>query len=267
MINLGFLRILTKRDIIIQQQVDEDFYKDLAQLSTEKEQLQKKIEPLKKVLSTYENVIKLVLKNKEQGYSLYQISNKKNKSDEHNELLKTLIVIVDNRQSPSKLRNHVLTTNSGTMYNGGSFELYAINYEMLNDLKGLIYLSKQLNLPCLDAELDYTETETTVRINHFNCRFENIDYRGNGYGYLLLHSFTDLLSSNTYNMKGLPTRIIGILSSDDIKCKKDIDIRNGFYENRGFKFSNLSDDKKSGEIYAPLEDLLLKFRQNQHLKS
>ncbi|WP_028504376.1 hypothetical protein [Ruminococcus albus] len=58
----------------------------------------------------------------------------------------------------------------------------------------------------------------------------------------------------------MPIRFIGMLSYVDIDEEKDIEIRNGFYERKGFKLKNMSKDGKDGKIEAMLEDIKTKSR-------
>lgn len=222
-----------------------------------KEQLQ--------IILMYEKICELIATHS--NYRLYAIANKRSKHDSiSNHELGTVIVLIDKRRKVSieYFRKSPLSLKSSTPNNGGELELYAINAEMYHNLRYETSLVPKCNIPYIQVSVDYTEVETTIRIDEFHSRFSFSDYRGNGYGALLLDSLVDFLINNEKNSSpSLPIRLIGLLSSEDIKEDNDINIRNGFYKSKGFHLTSMSEDGKNGQIGANLDEIKTKANESE----
>ena len=212
-------------------------------------------------IQTYKKVCELLASHK--NYKLCTITNIKDKNSEASENGRdTIVILVDRRKEvpDNSLRLYPLQlSNLGT--NGGDFELYAINPDMYYSIKHETELRIKSNVPYIEASIDYSVEETTVRIDEFHSRVSFYDYRGKGYGSLLLDSMVSFLKDEEKKKNpSMPIRFIGMLSYVDIDEEKDIEIRNGFYERKGFKLKNMSKDGKDGKIEARLEDIKTKSR-------
>nr|WP_207640587.1 GNAT family N-acetyltransferase [Ruminococcus albus] len=102
--------------------------------------------------------------------------------------------MVDRRKevSSDSLRSYPLNLNT-LINNGGEIELYAINSDMYHSIKHETELRIKSNVPYIEASIDYSVEETTVRIDEFHSRVSFYDYRGKGYGSLLLDSMVFFL--------------------------------------------------------------------------
>lgn len=212
-------------------------------------------------IQTYKKVCELLAAHK--NYRLYTITNLKNKKSETSESDRdTMVILVDRRKevSSDSLRSYPLNLNT-LINNGGEIELYAINSDMYYSIKHQTELCGKSKIPYIEASIDYSTDETTVRIDEFHTRVSYDDFRGKGYGSLLLDSMVSFLKDEEKKKNpSMPIRFIGMLSYVDIDEEKDIEIRNGFYERKGFKLKNMSKDGKDGKIEAMLEDIKTKSR-------
>lgn len=212
-------------------------------------------------IQTYKKVCALLAAHK--NYRLCTITNIKDKNSEASENGRdTIVILVDRRKEVSNdsLRNYPINLNT-PVNNGGEIELYAINSEMYYSIMHETELRIKSHVPYIEASFDYSVEETTVRIDEFHSRVSDYDYRGKGYGSLLLDSMVSFLKDEEKKKNpSMPIRFIGMLSYVDIDEEKDIEIRNGFYERKGFKLKNMSKDGKDGKIEAMLEDIKTKSR-------
>ncbi|WP_024859072.1 GNAT family N-acetyltransferase [Ruminococcus albus] len=212
-------------------------------------------------IQTYKKVCELLAAHK--NYRLCTITNIKDKNSEASENGRdTIVILVDRRKEVSNdsLRSYPLNLNT-LINNGGEIELYAINSDMYYSIKHQTELCGKSKIPYIEASIDYSVEETTVRIDEFHSRVSFYDYRGKGYGSLLLDSMVSFLKDEEKKKSpSIPIKLIGMLSYVDIDEEKDIEIRNGFYERKGFKLKNMSKDGKDGKIEAMLEDIKTKSR-------
>lgn len=247
------MKILSNEDWDIHCDIMKEQNKRIDDLKKEKdEQIQ--------IILTYEKVCELI--SAHSNYHIYAIMNKASKNNtisKHG--LETVIVLIDRRRKvcTEDLRSHPLSLNSITSFNGGELAIYAINSEMYYNLKHETSLSSKCGIPYIEISVDYTEVETTIRIDEFHSRFTFSDYRGNGYGSMLLDSLVDFLLKNDRKQSpSMPIRLIGMLSSEDIKDNNDVYIRNGFYKNKGFHLVGMNDNGKNGRIEAYIEEIKTK---------
>lgn len=246
------MKILSKAEWSVQCEMLSSYGKIVDNLVKEKKEHLETIQ-------TYKKVCELLEAHK--NYRLYTITNIKDKNSEASEIgCDTMVILVDRREKvpENSLRRYPLQLNE-LMTNGGEFELYAINSEMFYSIEHESDLRLRSNIPYLMASIDYSVEATTVRIDEFHSRVSFYDYRGKGYGSLLLDSMVSFLKDEEKKKNpSMPIRFIGMLSYVDIDKEKDIEIRNGFYERKGFKLKNMSKDGKNGKIEAMLEDIKTK---------
>ncbi|MCC3351820.1 GNAT family N-acetyltransferase [Ruminococcus albus] len=246
------MKILSKAEWSVQCEMLSSYGKIVDNLVKEKKEHLETIQ-------TYKKVCELLAAHK--NYRLYTITNIKDKNSEASEIGRdTMVILVDRRKEVSNdsLRNYPINLNA-PVNNGGEIELYAINSEMYYSIMHETELRIKSHVPYIEASFDYSVEETTVRIDEFHSRVSFYDYRGKGYGSLLLDSMVSFLKDEEKKKNpSMPIRFIGMLSYVDIDKEKDIEIRNGFYERKGFKLKNMSKDGKNGKIEAMLEDIKTK---------
>ncbi|MGB4091576.1 MAG: hypothetical protein WBK46_06490 [Ruminococcus flavefaciens] len=247
------MKILSNEDWDIHCDIMKEQNKRIDILEKEKdEQIQ--------IILTYEKVCELI--SAHSNYQIYAIMNKASKNgaiSRHG--LETVIVLIDRRRKvfTENLRSRPLSLNSITSFNGGELAIYAINPEMYHNLKHETSLSSKCGIPYIEISVDYTEVETTIRIDEFHSRFTFSDYRGNGYGSMLLDSLVGFLLKNDKKQSpSMPIRLIGMLSSEDIKDDNDVYIRNRFYKNKGFNLVGMNENDENGRIEAYIEEIKTK---------
>lgn len=138
----------------------------------------------------------------------------------------------------------------------GGICLYALSREITKN-DNSIMISEYNKYPFLDATFSIKGNVITIFINNLHSRCSNNDYRGNGYGTLLLNCLLEILELNPlYSFLDISIIIEGDLSENDIECDKDIEIRNSFYRNKGFDLDFTTEDEKNGTFKADFIDLI-----------
>ena len=126
-------------------------------------------------IQTYKKVCELLAAHK--NYRLCTITNIKDKNSEASENGRdTIVILVDRRKEVSNdsLRSYPLNLNT-LINNGGEIELYAINSDMYYSIKHQTELCGKSKIPYIEASIDYSVEETTVRIDEFHSRVSFYD--------------------------------------------------------------------------------------------
>lgn len=161
------------------------------------------------------------------------------------------------------------------------FVILALNIEMSGEIekqiKNPLGFKYQL-FPYMESSIIISDDEIRLYISEFHCDQMaqspiNTDYRGKGYGTILLHAaldfFSDFIVRLKWNEKPSSVIVSGKLSQAD---KKHYKLRNKFYRTHGFelipynKLIKKNDIKNiiEGQFTASLQDLMSKKKENEN---